>query len=113
MGSMSQGAGGGAGGRRLFSDMPAHVQHLLEERQHFERVSPSRRTVYRKIVSGMQGSANPSMAYHLSGTVCVICIVKCMLYHSLIIYNTPDSYASHIYSTHKNSLELRIHICTV
>ncbi|CAI8013990.1 hypothetical protein GBAR_LOCUS8800 [Geodia barretti] len=67
VGSMSQGAGGGAGGRRLFSDMPAHVQHLLEERQHFERVSPSRRTVYRKIVSGMQGSANPSMAYHLSG----------------------------------------------
>ena len=47
--------------------MPAHVQHLLEERQHFERASPSRRPVYRKIVCGMQGSANSSMAYHIPG----------------------------------------------
>ena len=86
VGGVSQGAGGGAGGRRLFSDMPAHVQHLLEERQHFERVSPSRRTVYRKIVSGMQGSANPSMAYHLSGTVCYDNYVsEVQVYYSLII----------------------------
>ena len=65
--AVSVGGGGGAGGRRFFPDMPVHVQHLLEERQHFDRVSPSRRTVYRKIVSGMQGSGNMSMGYHLPG----------------------------------------------
>ena len=63
------GGGGGGGGRRLFSEVPVHVQHLLEhqERQHFERASPSRRPVYRKIVSGMQGSGSFPVPYHISG----------------------------------------------
>ena len=77
-GGAGGGAGGVGGGRRLFSDIPSHVQHLLEhqERQHFERASPSRRPVYRKIVSGMQGSVNPSAAaaYHL-GVIYILYII--------------------------------------
>ena len=65
-----EGGGGGSAGQRFFP--PHHMQHLLEERQHFERVSPSRRTVYRKIVSGMQGSAHPAMTYLPAGMLCVL-----------------------------------------
>lgn len=48
------GGGGGAEGRRPLSDFPTHIQQLLDqqERQAFERGSPLRRPVYRKVLAG-------------------------------------------------------------
>ena len=50
----SGGAGGGGSGRRLISEFPPHIQQLLDQqdRQGFERGSPLRRPVYRKVVAG-------------------------------------------------------------
>lgn len=46
-------AGSGASGRRLISEFPPHIQQLLDqqERQAFERGSPLRRPMYRKVVT--------------------------------------------------------------
>lgn len=61
-GGNSAGTGGGSG-RRLVSEFPPHIQQLLDqqERQAFERGSPMRRPVYRKLVAG-SGLA-PSIQY--------------------------------------------------
>ena len=53
----------GGGSRRLVPEVPAHIQQLLEhqERQAFERGSPLRRPVYRKVItpgSGESGGPN-------------------------------------------------------
>ncbi len=50
---------GAGSGRRPITEFPPHIQQLLEqqERQGFERGSPLRRPVYRKIVAG--GGAPP------------------------------------------------------
>ena len=61
-GGGSSGASGGSG-RRLISEFPPHIQQLLDQqdRQGFERGSPLRRPVYRKVVAG-SGIA-PSIQY--------------------------------------------------
>lgn len=53
-GGSGSGAGVGGSGRRLVSEFPPHIQQLLDqqERQAFERGSPLRRPVYRKLVAG-------------------------------------------------------------
>ena len=60
--------GAGGGGRRIISDVPPHIQQLLEQqdRQAFERGSPSRRPVYRKII-GIPSSEGLSTAYIVPG----------------------------------------------
>ena len=70
-GSGASGVGGGGvggGGRRIISDVPPHIQQLLEQqdRQAFERGSPSRRPVYRKII-GIPSSEGLSTAYIVPG----------------------------------------------
>ncbi len=62
--------GSGPGGRRLApSDMPPHIQQLLDqqERQVLERRSPLRRPMYRKITSGGGGGLLTSDSHGLAG----------------------------------------------
>lgn len=66
------GGGGGGSGRRLISEFPPHLQQLLDQqdRQAFERGSPLRRPVYRKLVasSGLAPQYDGSLpAYLLPG----------------------------------------------
>ncbi len=51
---------GAGASRRLPSDLPPHIQQLLDQQelQSFERSSPSRRPVYRKLLIG--GPSAPS-----------------------------------------------------
>jgi len=67
-GAGNSASGGGGGGRRLISDVPPHIQQLLEQqdRQSFERGSPSRRLVYRKIV-GVPSSEGFATGYAVPG----------------------------------------------
>ena len=47
-------SGGTGASRRLPSELPPHIQQLLDQQelQSFERSSPSRRPVYRKLLIG-------------------------------------------------------------
>ena len=67
-GTGNSASGGGGGVRRLISDVPPHIQQLLEQqdRQSFERGSPSRRLVYRKIV-GAPSSEGFATGYAVPG----------------------------------------------
>ena len=58
----------GTGARRILSDVPSHIQQLLEqqERQVLERASPSRRP-YRKIVIGGGGPPGADGTVSLKG----------------------------------------------
>lgn len=66
----------GGSGRRLVTEFPPHIQQLLDQqdRQAFERGSPLRRPVYRKVIAG-GGVAQPFQydgslpTYLLPGTV--------------------------------------------
>lgn len=52
-GASGNSSGGVTSGRRLITEFPLHIQQLLDqqERQAFERGSPLRRPVYRKVVA--------------------------------------------------------------
>ena len=66
-------------GRRIPSDIPPHIQQLLEQdRQSFERASPSRRPVYRKILIG-----NPSGSSKCAGfrtfSIVLLCLILLLI----------------------------------
>lgn len=85
---LGNGGGGGPGARRLIpSDVPPHIQQMLDppERQALERRSPLRRPMYRKIVSGASGTSGLlSDSAILTGTVGGASIVGstcCFMHH--------------------------------
>lgn len=65
-GAVGNSGASGSSGRRLISEFPPHIQQLLDqqERQTFERGSPMRRPVYRKLVTS--GGLPPSINYDSS-----------------------------------------------
>lgn len=66
----SGGGGTGPSGRRIVhAEVPSHIQQLLDhqERQALERVSPSRRPIYRKVLAPGLPPEHPSTVFLLTG----------------------------------------------
>ena len=68
---------GAGASRRLPSDLPPHIQQLLDqqERQGFDRSSPSRRPVYRKLLVGGPSGSSECLGRGLVGLMSVLLYV--------------------------------------